>query len=86
LTGDYQTDLLLRTNFRYPRAPGTYTGYPHLLLTRVTTDVKLAKSMLELLSERHKAAYYCLELYQLYQSDFTYSPSGNHVTALKWVS
>jgi zinc finger FYVE domain-containing protein 26 len=67
LTGDYQTDLLLRTNFRYLRAP----------------DVKLAKAMLDLLSDRHKAAYYCLELYQLYQSDYTYSPNVNHVTAIK---
>eukprot|EP00029_Vermamoeba_vermiformis_P001872 TRINITY_DN1209_c0_g1_i2.p1 TRINITY_DN1209_c0_g1~~TRINITY_DN1209_c0_g1_i2.p1 ORF type:complete len:998 (-),score=312.73 TRINITY_DN1209_c0_g1_i2:110-3103(-) len=67
LTGDYQTDLLLRTNFRYLRAP----------------DVKLAKAMLDLLSDKHKAAYYCLELYQLYQSDYTYSPNVNHVTAIK---
>jgi hypothetical protein len=41
--------------------------------------------MLDLLSDRHKAAYYCLELYQLYQSDYTYSPNVNHVTAIKYV-
>jgi len=69
LSGEEEEDVKIRKQFAFSKAP----------------DAKLAKSLLDLCSNPIRAAYLCLEMYQLYQSDFVYTPNMNYVLALRVV-